>query len=115
PQSLLRLQSGYASLQELGPSPPDAPRALHTVALPLVQALQRFESDGFRAFAERYAARDLLRGRAVRLTAPGPAEGVAEGVAADGTLQVRAGGTLHAISSAEVSVRLSDSPEPAPD
>ena len=83
-----------------------APALLERVALPLVRGLKLFESEGFRAFAERFAARDLLFGQAVRTTLAEVPEGVAQGVSDQGALLVNtATGPKH-ISSGEVSVRL---------
>ena len=99
------LQTGFATLDELDPLI-TAPSALARVALPLVQALQQFERDGFNAFAARFDARDLLRDRAVQTTSAEAPEGIARGVSAQGALQVETpGGTLTSISSGEVSVR----------
>ena len=97
---------GIASLQELNPGI-DAPRALSRLALRLVQALLEFEQVGFCAFAERFAARDLLRGRLVTTTLPGVEEGIADGVdATSGALRVSSRGEEHLVSGGEVSVRL---------
>ena len=95
----------FGALQELEPQA-SAPVLLERVALPLVKALKQFEREGFRAFAERYAARDLLRGHAVRTTLRDVPEGVAQGVSSDGALLVQAPGGLQRITSGEVSVRL---------
>ena len=54
-----------------------APALLDRVALPLVLALKQFERQGFGAFAERFAARDLLVGLPVRTTLAEVPEGVA--------------------------------------
>lgn len=96
--------NGYAHLQELDWRA-SAPRALSRLAVPLVQVLRRFESDGFAAFRTAFDSRDLLRGQAVTTTQADCPQGVAEGVTADGSLQVRAE-QLHLLSSGEVSVRL---------
>ena len=100
----------FGALQELEPQA-SAPALLERVALPLVQALKQFEREGFRAFAARYAARDLLQGRAVRTTLRDVPEGVAQGVSDDGALLVDTPGGLQRITSGEVSVRLNP-PEP---
>lgn len=110
PQPLDDLSSGYACLQELDLDA-TAPRVLTQVAEPLVRALKDFEQQGFAPFAERYAARDLLRGQVVTTTQAGVPTGVAAGVSPKGALLVRAGETLHAVSSGEVSVRLGTSAE----
>jgi BirA family transcriptional regulator, biotin operon repressor / biotin---[acetyl-CoA-carboxylase] ligase len=95
----------FGSLQEFEPQT-TAPALLDRVALPLVKALKLFEREGFGAFAERYAARDLLRGRPIRTTLPDVPEGVAQGVSDDGALLVQTSAGLQRISSGEVSVRL---------
>ncbi len=101
--------TGFASLHELDPAL-TAPQALARVALPLLRALRLFERDGFAAFAERFAALDLLHGRPVCTTLDGVPEGVACGVSPTGALRVRTGAGTSAriaeVSSGEVSVRL---------
>jgi BirA family biotin operon repressor/biotin-[acetyl-CoA-carboxylase] ligase len=57
-----------------------APSTLARVALPLLAALREFERDGYAAFAARFAARDLLHGRAVATTHPDVPAGIARGV-----------------------------------
>ncbi|GAB4551457.1 MAG: biotin--[acetyl-CoA-carboxylase] ligase [Rhizobacter sp.] len=105
PQPLEELSSGYACLQELNPAA-SAPWALVQVAAPLVRALREFERHGFAPFAERFAARDLLRGRAITTSQANLPEGVAQGVSPTGALRVQTGSGLHEVSSGEVSVRL---------
>jgi BirA family transcriptional regulator, biotin operon repressor / biotin---[acetyl-CoA-carboxylase] ligase len=104
PMPTTGLSSGFACLQEIDPGA-DAPAALAAVAAPLVRALRRFEAEGFAAFADHFARRDLLRGQRITTATAEPLEGVAEGVDARGALRVRAG-ELHALVSGEVSVRL---------
>jgi BirA family biotin operon repressor/biotin-[acetyl-CoA-carboxylase] ligase len=105
PQAYSDLSSGYASLLELDAGV-TAPKALHRVARALVQALQRYEREGFAAFAEAFDRRDLLRGRPVLTTASGVREGVSLGVGRHGALRVRtADGREHEITSGDVSVR----------
>jgi BirA family biotin operon repressor/biotin-[acetyl-CoA-carboxylase] ligase len=94
---------GYACVQELD-AEATAPRVLAQVAPPLTRALKAFESEGFAPLVGRYGHRDVLRGQPVSTTQPEVPQGVAEGVDALGALQVRAG-SLHAVSSGEVSVR----------
>ena len=102
PRSGDGLKTPPAWLQELIPGA-DAPLALQRVALPLVQAVLRFATDGFAPFAERYAARDLLRGRHVTLS--DGRNGVACGVTASGALLVHTSSGMEQITSSEVSVR----------
>ena len=55
----------------------------------------------------RVAFRSLLAGRPIRTSDRRAADGIAAGVSEDGALLVRAAdGTLHAIASGEVSVRI---------
>ena len=97
--------SEFGCLQDLD-AQANAPAMLERVALPLVQGLRRFEREGFAAFAARFAARDLLRGRAIRTTLAEVPEGIAQGVSEDGSLLVQTPLGLQRISSGEVSVRL---------
>ncbi len=95
----------FGSLQEFEPQT-NAAAWLERVALPLVKALKLFEREGFGAFAERYAARDLLRGQPIRTTLTDVPEGIAQGVSNEGALLVQTAAGLQHISSGEVSVRL---------
>ena len=93
-----------AGLLELAP---DAPRGaghwLRRVAAPLLRQLLDFEAQGFAPMMARYAARDALAGRAVRLS--DGREGMADGVRADGALWLAAASGRTAVWQAEVSVR----------
>ncbi|CAN5917490.1 biotin--[acetyl-CoA-carboxylase] ligase [soil metagenome] len=98
--------SGVASVQELdSDTPTSAPATLARIALPLVQALKLFEQQGFAAFAERFAALDVLRGQPVHTTQRDVAEGVACGVSPQGALLVRTNAGVQQVASGEVSVR----------
>ena len=90
------------SLQDVEPGL-DAPAALLRIAAPLVAMLQSFEGYGFAPMQARFAARDLLQGRAVTLS-DGQA-GTAHGVAEDGALLVHTAQGMQAITSSEISVR----------
>ena len=102
PRAVAGASTPPAGLQELLPGI-DAPGALARIALPLAQAVQAFEHDGFAPLAARFNARDVLAGRPVRLS--DGTEGVARGVGPDGALQVDTAHGRRAIRSAEVSVR----------
>jgi BirA family biotin operon repressor/biotin-[acetyl-CoA-carboxylase] ligase len=103
---------GFACLQEIDPDT-TAPQVLAGVAKPVVEALRRFEREGFGGMAADFERRDMLRGRDVTTTHPGVPEGTALGVAPDGSLQVRTpDGIVHPVNSGEVSVRLSPRGEP---
>jgi BirA family biotin operon repressor/biotin-[acetyl-CoA-carboxylase] ligase len=97
---------GRAALAELD-AQTSAPAALLRVARPLLQAVLAFEREGFAPWQARYAARDALAGRSVRLLpAQGPAaEGTVEGVNSHGGLLVHTAAGLSTITSGEVSVR----------
>jgi BirA family transcriptional regulator, biotin operon repressor / biotin---[acetyl-CoA-carboxylase] ligase len=80
------------------------------IALPLVQAIKVFENDGFAAFEDRFAARDVLRGQTVRTTLADVQQGVARGVSAQGELLVQTDSGIVKVSSGEVSVRFAQTP-----
>ena len=80
-----------------------AGEVLARVAPALVRDVQRFEREGFAPFAARFAARDALSGRAVRLS--DGVEGTAGGVSHQGALRVLTPQGLREVTSAEVSVR----------
>lgn len=83
----------------------DAPALLARLAPALLTALAGFESEGFAAFAGRYARRDALAGRQVTVAATPPLAGRAEGVDAGGALRLVTDAGLRLVDSAEVSVR----------
>ena len=100
------LDSGYAALRELVPDI-GAPDALARIAGPLLDAVRRFEADGFAPFHARYRPRDLLAGHPVRTTWGDLPEGIAGGVTSRGELIVRGpDGRDHDVASGEVSVRI---------
>lgn len=76
---------------------------LERVAPGLVRDILLFESQGFAAFAPRFALRDALAGLAVQLS--DGTHGEAQGVDASGALQVKTDRGLVAVTSSEVSVR----------
>ncbi len=76
---------------------------LRAVAPALLDALRRFEAQGFTAFAEAFAARDALRGREVQLS--DGSGGRCAGVGASGELLVETAEGMQIVTSAEVSVR----------
>ena len=111
--NLAQASTGSACLQELN-ADFDAPTALARLALPLVEALRTFEREGFAAFADRFATRDLLFQRRITTTQAGLAEGVAQGVSSAGALQVQTPAGLQSVSSGEVSVRPVPASQAAP-
>jgi len=89
-------------LQDLLPGV-DAGEALLRTLPPLVQAVQAFEQFGFAPFQARFSARDVLVGRAVKLS--DGIEGTAHGVSESGALLVHTAAGMKEITSSEVSVR----------
>ena len=81
----------------------DAPAALLRIVPPLVAMLQSFAGYGFAPMQPRFAARDVLQGRAVTLS--DGHTGTAHGVGDDGALLVHTAGGMQAITSSEISVR----------
>ena len=80
-----------------------APGLLREIVPPLVAHVLLFGERGFVPFAERFAARDVLRGREVQLS--DGTSGRCEGVGWGGELLVHTGAGVKTITSAEVSVR----------
>ncbi|MDM0115235.1 biotin--[acetyl-CoA-carboxylase] ligase [Variovorax sp. J22R133] len=76
---------------------------LDQVAAPLLSAVLEFADHGFARFAERFIARDALRGRDVQLS--DGTLGRCEGVGWGGELLVHTEDGMKTISSSEVSVR----------
>ncbi|GAB3030073.1 bifunctional biotin--[acetyl-CoA-carboxylase] ligase/biotin operon repressor BirA [Oleiagrimonas citrea] len=106
----LRLQAGQAvaDLAELDVELPDRNRVVAEVIGQLLRALQTFDTQGFEAFVEEYAARDLLRERHLRLSdARGQYEAFGDGVDARGALRVLREGQSVLVDSADVTVRAS--------
>lgn len=102
PPSAQGLSTPAAALTELWPQA-SAGAALLRLMPALVQALHTFEAQGFAPLHTRYAARDVLRGRAVQ-TSDG-LQGQCLGVATDGALRLATAEGERAVHSAEVSVR----------
>ena len=102
PRDALGLATAPAWLQELLPGI-DAPQTLLRLAAPLVQAVLRFQAQGFAPFMDTFHARDALAGRSVTLS--DGTTGEARGVDGSGALLVHTSAGLKKISSSEVSVR----------
>lgn len=81
----------------------DAPAVLLRSIPPLVQAVQAFERFGFAPFQARFAARDVLAGKAVQLS--DGTTGTAHGAGENGALLVHTAAGMKEITSSEVSVR----------
>jgi BirA family biotin operon repressor/biotin-[acetyl-CoA-carboxylase] ligase len=80
-----------------------APTVLGRVAKPLLDALKQFEVAGFGPLQHDFNQRDALLGLNIRSSEG--AEGLCEGVDAEGALLIRTASGLQVINSSEVSVR----------
>jgi BirA family biotin operon repressor/biotin-[acetyl-CoA-carboxylase] ligase len=81
----------------------DVASTLLRVLPPLVQTVQAFETFGFAPFQARFAQRDVLAGRDVKLS--DGTHGQAHGVTQTGALLVHTSAGMKEITSSEVSVR----------
>ena len=98
--------TGFASLSEFDATL-DGPTVLARIAPAMARCLRDFPQGGFAAWTEAYARRDLTLGQPV---SAGALEGIARGVAADGSLQIDTAQGLQSVSAGEVSLRLSPPP-----
>jgi len=96
------LRTPPAGLREVLPDV-KAPDVLLHILLPLVQAIQRFATQGFGPLVSAYVVRDRLFGQEVVCT--DGLTGMAQGVDANGALLVHTHLGVKKITSAEVSVR----------
>jgi len=93
--------AGVASLVEID-SEATPETTLARVAPALFTALRSFDAAGFAPFADRFAARDVLRGRRIAgAGARGDIEGVADGITADGSLRIVSEGIVVVVASGE--------------
>lgn len=99
-----QLNWGFACVQELQPGL-DAPATLARIAVPLVQALQAFERQGFAPLQPAFARRDVLAGRLVTTSLPGLPQGRADGVDGTGTLWLQTADGRRPVASGEVSLK----------
>ncbi|MBT2300779.1 biotin--[acetyl-CoA-carboxylase] ligase [Variovorax paradoxus] len=102
PREATGLSTAPAWIQQWRPRA-TAPGLLREIVVPLVDDVLLFGERGFVPFAERFAARDLLRGREVQLS--DGTVGRCEGVGWGGELLVQTASGTKTITSAEVSVR----------
>ncbi len=103
----------HAASKPVAPMPPaglselltglTAGEALERVAAPLVRDIRSFESLGFAAFAQRFAALDALRDQVVSLS--DGSQGTACGVDGQGGLLVMTADGMRTVTSSEVGVR----------
>jgi BirA family transcriptional regulator, biotin operon repressor / biotin---[acetyl-CoA-carboxylase] ligase len=102
PRDAQGMSTPPACLREWQPQA-SAPAALAQIAAPLLRTVLEFADTGFAPLAERFAARDALRGREVQLS--DGTSGRCEGVGWTGELLVHTSAGMASITSSEVSVR----------
>lgn len=97
----------WCDLAEVLDVVPDRNRLAAALLARLLPALRRFDEEGLAPFLPLHAAFDALAGREVIVEDGGRrTAGIAQGLAADGALQVRAaGGDVRVFHAGEVSVR----------
>ncbi len=69
-------------------------------------ALRHFEAHGFAPFATEWRARDVLKGRPVRVEGGSVLEGIAQGIDSDGGLLIATTDGVQVVHAGDVSVRL---------
>lgn len=104
----LREQAGQPvdDLASLAQEVPDRNRVAAALVTALAEGLDQFERQGFAAFLDEYAGHDLLHGKALHVQgALGELDGTGAGVDSRGALLLQADDGVHAIDSADVTVR----------
>ncbi len=94
-----------ADVRHAAASPPERSALAGALMAGLIEACDDFSRDGLAPFLERWAGRDALAGRSVRVDAPdGAVTGIACGLASDGALRVRTAVGEQRFLSGDVSV-----------
>jgi BirA family biotin operon repressor/biotin-[acetyl-CoA-carboxylase] ligase len=100
-QDVVDAASGVGNLAEIDAAATPA-TTLARIAPALFAALRSFDAAGFAPFADRFAARDVLRGRRIAgAGAHGEVEGIAAGIADDGSLRIDTADGPIAVASGE--------------
>jgi len=100
-QEVADATSGVGSVAEIDPDATPT-TTLARAAPALFAALRSFDTAGFSAFVDRFAARDVLRGRRVCGSgAHGEVDGIAAGIAVDGSLCIDTATGAIAVASGE--------------
>ena len=106
PAAAASIDQPWVDLDTLAGRPVSRDQVVAAVLSGLIPALALFEAQGLAPFLSRYAALDLLSGRAVQVEEAGSLHrGTALGLAADGALRVQIGSDVRLFHSGEVSVR----------
>ena len=100
------IDQAWVDLAGLGDAPPSRNALAAGLLDALLPALEQFDRDGLPPFLARYAALDVLAGRAVTVHGPqGDEYGVADGIGDDGALRVKVGPAIRQVHAGDVSVR----------
>ena len=100
------IDQAWTDLAALGDALPSRNALVARLLEALLPALEQFDRDGLAPFLARYAALDLLAGRAITVHGPqGDEHGTADGIGEDGALRVRMGQAVRQVHAGEVSVR----------
>lgn len=100
------IDQAWVDLAGLGDAPPSRNALAACLLDALLPALEQFDRDGLAPFLARYAALDVLAGRAVTVHGPqGDEHGVADGIGDDGALRVKVGAAVRQVHAGDVSVR----------
>ena len=97
----------WIDLASMSPAPPSRNTVVAILLSHLLPALRQFDAEGLAPFLPRYAALDVLSGRALRVhEGEGAWPATALGIASDGALRVRDGdGRERHVHAGDVSVR----------
>lgn len=106
PASAAGIEQRWSDLDTLAGRVVSRNRIAAALLAALLPALDQFDAQGLQPFLSRYAALDLLAGRAVRIEEAGRwCEGIARGLASDGALRVELAAGMRHFHAGEVSVR----------
>ncbi len=102
----MTIDQAWTDLAGLGDGAPSRNALAAQLLDTLLPALEQFDRDGLPPFLARYAALDVLAGRAITVHGPqGDEQGVADGIGDDGALRVRMEQGVRQVHAGEVSVR----------
>lgn len=102
----MTIDQAWTDLAGLGDGAPSRNALAAQLLDALLPTLEQFDRDGLPPFLARYAALDVLAGRAITVHGPqGDEQGVADGIGDDGALRVRMDQGVRQVHAGEVSVR----------
>lgn len=101
------IDQSWTDLSRACAQPPSRTALAASVGRALVEMLDRFATDGFTPFVAGFDQRDLSRDQPVTvISGDRRREGIARGVAEDGSLRVEIDGDIQTLHGGEVSLRL---------